>query len=317
MKILFITSTRLGDAVLSTGLLGHLLGRHPEARVTVACGPVAHDLFAACPSVERVIPLRKGPFARHWRRLWQEVAATRWDIVVDLRNSIIPWVVRRDRAFIKRGKARKGEQIPAELARVLDINPPPDPVVWTTAKAEARAAALLPDGAPLLMLSPAAQWIPKTWPAGHYAELAGRLTAPAGPFPGGRIAVMASAAEEEQARAVWDRLPFGRRVDLIGNTDVIEAIACFRRTALFVGNDTGLMHLAAAAGTPTLGLFGPTDETRYAPWGDRAGAVRTPEPLEALRRGPAAALDSRESLMASLSVDTVAWAATTLLKTLP
>ena len=49
MRILFITATRIGDAVLSTGLLAHLIEHHPEARITIACGPVAAPLFSAVP----------------------------------------------------------------------------------------------------------------------------------------------------------------------------------------------------------------------------------------------------------------------------
>ena len=49
MHILFVTATRIGDAVLSTGLLTHLIERHPHARLTIAAGPVAAPLFEAVP----------------------------------------------------------------------------------------------------------------------------------------------------------------------------------------------------------------------------------------------------------------------------
>ena len=62
-------------------------------------------------------------------------------------------------------------------------------------------------------------------------------------------------------------------IDLVGWLSVPEAAACLARAALFVGNDSGLMHLAAAAGAPTLGLFGPTDAAEYAPSGRRAAAT--------------------------------------------
>ncbi len=68
----------------------------------------------------------------------------------------------------------------------------------------------------------------------------------------------------------------GRTIDLTGKVDLLTAYACLRRARLFIGNDSGLMHIAAAAGAPTLGLFGPSDERRYAPWGDKAVAVRGP-----------------------------------------
>jgi ADP-heptose:LPS heptosyltransferase len=62
-------------------------------------------------------------------------------------------------------------------------------------------------------------------------------------------------------------------VDLVGALGLPEAAALLSRCALFVGNDSGLMHLSAAAGAPTIGLFGPTPASEYAPVGPRALAV--------------------------------------------
>ncbi len=73
------------------------------------------------------------------------------------------------------------------------------------------------------------------------------------------------------AQPVLDALPGA--VDLVGALSLPEAAACLARCSLFVGNDSGLMHLAAAAGAPTLGLFGPTPPSEYAPRGRRAGFV--------------------------------------------
>jgi heptosyltransferase III len=93
-RILFITSTRIGDAVLSSGLLAHLAAEHPGARITVACGPLAAPLFRAAPGVERVIVMAKRRFSLHWLDLWRQVAGTRWDLVVDLRASATAMLVR-------------------------------------------------------------------------------------------------------------------------------------------------------------------------------------------------------------------------------
>ena len=56
-----------------------------------------------------------------------------------------------------------------------------------------------------------------------------------------------------------------------------EAAALLARARLFVGNDSGLMHLSAAAGAPTLGLFGPTPAGEYGPIGRAARAVVSPD----------------------------------------
>src|SRR3546814_10799262 len=70
MRILFITANRLGDAILSTGLLDELHRQRPKARFTVVCGPAAAGVFTAAPNLERIIVMRKKPWARHWWDLW-------------------------------------------------------------------------------------------------------------------------------------------------------------------------------------------------------------------------------------------------------
>ena len=94
----------------------------------------------------------------------------------------------------------------------------------------------------------------------------------------------------------------------------MEAAAALERASLFVGNDSGPMHLAAAAGAPTLGLFGPSRDEVYAPWGDAAAVVRTPESCDALRARPDYDRRAGGSLMGSLEVDAVAEAAEALLR---
>ena len=92
-----------------------------------------------------------------------------------------------------------------------------------------------------------------------------------------------------------------------------DVAACLGRARLFVGNDSGLMHVAAAAGAPTLGLFGPSPERRYAPWGRLARSVRCPESFEELVARAIRGERGYGVLMESLAVDTVEAAARELL----
>jgi heptosyltransferase-3 len=271
MRILFITSTRLGDAVLSTGLLDHLLRVHPDARITIACGPVAEGVFARMPNRERTLVVRKRRYRLHWPALWLAAATTVWDLVVDIRGSAFAFLVpTRRRAVMRPGSGPKVVQ----LAALLRLDLPPSPVVWTAPEDHARAAALLPDDRPFVALAPTANWAPKTWPAERFAEAFHALAA--GPLPGAVPVVFAGAGawEREMAAPVLRLLPDA--IDLAGRLSVPEAAACLGRAALFIGNDSGLMHVAAAAGAPTIGLFGPTDAVTYAPWGRCATAVMSP-----------------------------------------
>jgi ADP-heptose:LPS heptosyltransferase len=81
---------------------------------------------------------------------------------------------------------------------------------------------------------------------------------------------------------------------------------------LFVGNDSGLMHMAAAAGIPTVGLFGPSRPENYRPWGDLAVAVCTEKAYEELVGGPGYDHRTTDTMMDSLSVDSVVTATVAL-----
>jgi ADP-heptose:LPS heptosyltransferase len=170
------------------------------------------------------------------------------------------------------------------------------------------AGALISPGVPVLAIGPAANWPAKKWRAERFAELASRLTAAGGPLPGSRVAVLAAAHERELAEPLLAALPPGRRIDLVGRVDLLTAAAVLRRCAMFIGNDTGLMHIAAASGTPTLGLFGPSPVAQYAPWGRRTAWVRSADPPEAMF-GPGFDHRTTGTLMDGLSVDAVEAAA--------
>ncbi len=313
MRLLFITATRIGDAVLSTGLLAHLLDRHPGIRVTVACGPAAAGLFDAVPGLDRVIVLTKGPFARHWRHFWRQTVGTRWDIVVDLRHSLAARLLLTRRRHAHWRGADDCHRVES-LAAVLGLeDQPPAPRIWLADAHRTAAGTRLPDGGPpVLAVAPVANWHAKTWPAERFIALIERLTAPGGPLPGAKVLICGGPAERDAALPVLESLPAERRVDLIGTAPLLEVQACLERCAAFVGNDSGLMHMAAAAGIPTLGLFGPSREEHYGPWGPKAAAIRTPEAYDALFPPD---YDYRQAppMMNSLSVDRVEAAALALL----
>ena len=272
MRILFISSTRIGDAVLSTGLLDHLMRAHPEARFTIVCGRVAEGVFRRMPQLERLISVEKRPYSLHWLEIWGQVAATRWDLVVDLRASAIAWLLWTRARKIIQGGRRPGHRL-THLAALLGVDPPPLPVIWTAPEDTARAAALLPAGQPWLVLGPTANWHRKVWPAERFAELALRLTAPEGAFPGAGIAILGGPGDQERSMATPVLTALPQALDLVGKLDLPEVAAVLSRAAMFIGNDSGLMHLAAAAGAPTIGLFGPTPSDEYGPAGPKASAV--------------------------------------------
>jgi heptosyltransferase-2 len=85
--------------------------------------------------------------------------------------------------------------------------------------------------------------------------------------------VLTGQADEEALARSFERAFSGRVVNAMGLPSLQHTAEVVRRCALLVSNDTGVMHLAAAMGTPTIGLFGPNSPARYAPIGPRSTSV--------------------------------------------
>ena len=214
-KILFVTSTRIGDAILSTGLLSHLIDRHADAGITVACGAPAAPLFSSVPNLDRLIVIRKKSLKRHWLELWASCLGTRWDVIVDLRSSGLAWFLPAAVRRVKRVRGSTMHRI-EELAGVLGLDDPPPPKIWSAPQFEEEAAGLIPEGGPVLMLGPTANWAGKEWRLERFVSLVHKLTAHEGLLPGARVAVLGSREERSRALPFINAIPREQLIDLFG-----------------------------------------------------------------------------------------------------
>ena len=227
---------------------------------------------------------------------------TAWDLVVDLRGSALSWTLWAKKRRVFRWVDYTIHRVES-LGRFFALDEPPAPRIWWSATEEAFAAKNIGDGSPVLALGPTANWTGKILPAERFTALLGLLTGADGIFPDARIAVFGAAGGCNIVRPVLQAIPPERCIDQVGTVDILTAAACFNNCDLFVGNDSGLMHMAAATGPP-LGLFGPSEPRHYASWGRHYAFA------EAALVGPRG-FDPRTtgSLMTSLSVDRVVGAA--------
>lgn len=267
MNVLFITHTRIGDAVMSSGLLHHLVETYPEARFTIACGPLAAPLFEHVPRLDRIIVVRKQPFDLHWYRLWKELRGTVWDVAIDLRRSAVTYIIPVRKRYVV-GPIAPGVHHVAHLNGLLSLRSTAGPHLYLTNEHRAAARAVIPNGVPVLALAPVAATAPKTWPAEKFSELARRATGVGGAYTGWRVALFGG--PDDAARVVPILAAVPQAIAVFDQPDLLTVQAAIARCSAFVGNDSGLGHLAASAGVPSLALFGPTDPKRYGPWGGSA-----------------------------------------------
>ncbi|KQS57358.1 heptosyltransferase [Brevundimonas sp. Leaf363] len=271
-QALFVTSNRIGDCVISSGVIREIARQIPGVEITVACGRPPAPFFRSAPGVVRTIVLDKKKMAGHWLDLWRQTRGTRWDLVVDIRGSALAWLLSARRRIVYNRRWETGLRKVEMVSRLMGSDTPLDPEVFLDAQARAEAAAVIdPQLArapgPIIALAPIAHQPGKSWPADRWGELVDKLKAEPR-FAGWRFMPVGGRGDRPPATPALEAAgPLG--VDFVGKGDILASAAAIDRAALFVGNDSGLMHVSAALGRPTLGLFGPTEWWLYGPWGPK------------------------------------------------
>jgi heptosyltransferase-1 len=255
---------------------------------------------------------RKSPFSistlQRMATVWNDVRGVHYDAAVDLQGAMRSAVLARwsgarvvygaaeprespaslwyTRKVVARGRhvieqnlsvaraliSRRTELFPRELYRDL----PHDP------QAELRVGQRLAEADidEFAILNPGAGWGAKRWPAERYGEVARGLA-----DRGVRSILNYGPGEEELVRAA-EAASAGTALAM--RCSITELIALTRRAQLFIGGDTGPLHLAAALRVPVVGIYGPTDPARNGPYGTRSIVLRSPESVTSHARRPGA-----------------------------
>ena len=277
-RLLFVTLSNIGDLVMTTPALRALHDAYPDARIDIVADPRSSELLTHCPYLGDLLHRIKRDGKAGLLQLVRTLRRRRYDAIVDLRTDFLPWLLRGARRSARWQARDYGphavEQHFAVARRVLPAACAiPDTFIWTAAADDARAATLLAPvpGPRRLVLAPGANWPGKRWPVAHYAALANELRED---FDS--LVLLGSAADVAEAGTQLEALALPT-LNLMGRTSLLEATAIMRQATLFVGNDSGLGHLASAAGIPSVTVFGPGRPARYRPWGSRATLLMAPD----------------------------------------
>jgi lipopolysaccharide heptosyltransferase II len=278
-RILFVTLSNIGDAILTTPALEALHQAYPTAVVDIVADARSADLFRHCPYVGRIILKHK---RSGWAGLWKlvrQLRQSRYDLAVDLRTDGLLWLARCKRRTGKIPNRRAQEQRwhSAEqhfraIAGETTLQQPPACKIWLSDTERAQAQSMLGDwrGKTLLALGPGANFAGKIWPAENFIALANRLQRH---FDA--VVLLGNQQEKSITHGIASRLNLPV-IDCVGKTDLLTAAAILEQVRVFVGNDSGLGHLAAAVDTPTMTVFGVGQPWRYRPWGGAAQWLQDP-----------------------------------------
>ncbi|HOI74060.1 MAG TPA: lipopolysaccharide heptosyltransferase II [Syntrophales bacterium] len=293
----------IGDAILTLPAMAAIRAGMPEAHITVLAKPWVGEVYRICPHADEVLTFREpgihaGVSGR--LRLARDLSGMAFDGAILLQNAIEAAIVTLlagipvragyntdARGLLLTSSVRRSREILRvhqsryylEMVRALGLPPPDPPPPLLVPPAEYRDLAekvLVERGcdpeAPLAGIAPGAAYGPaKRWFPDRFAAVADRLAAEFG----ARVLVFGSSGDRESAGAVQAAAK-ARFVNLAGGTSLREALALISRCRVFVSNDSGLMHVAAAMGVPTVAVFGSTNPVTTGPMGPRFSIVRKP-----------------------------------------
>ena len=290
-NILVIKLRYIGDVLLATPTLRAIKAARPDVRITMMVNRGTEDILSGNPDVDEIMILDKGSLGAQSRFI-AGLRGRQFDTVIDLtdgdRSAFLTWIsgapVRIGFNDEHRWRGRYYTEVvppvPAVRHRIdrdLEALKPiniqagsKDPQLWLTSEEKNRADQLLHQlgiqpSQPFVILQPGARYWFKAWPPERFAELADRLTSQ----HGCQVLVGGSDQDLDLAQQIQQRATC-HAIIMAGRTTIKQFAAIAKKSSLFVGSDSGAMHMASAVGTPVVALFGPSSPRE---WGPRGGPV--------------------------------------------
>lgn len=270
-RILVITLSNVGDIILTTPVIATLRKEFPSARIDVMTGPRGREIFDKDPDVFKLIIYDKHLPISAKRRLQLKLKKLRYDLVVDLRNTVFPLLIspRYRTATAQRFPSGVIHSIDKHLYRLRAIGitdtvrqshiyiPKEDEdYIDGLVKAEGLSG-------PIVLMNPGAKSHLKRWKSEYFAAVADSLARNCG------AEIMATGLGEDAAivEDVIGRMKEKCR-NFTGRTNIRQLAALLKRSRLLITNDSAPLHLGCAVGAKVLALFGPTDPKKYGPTGE-------------------------------------------------
>lgn len=302
-RILVVKLADIGDGIGTLPAIRALRTLLPEARIDALVAPAARTILADEPSLDEVVTLAKSAYdspgaladpraLRELARFGQTLRGRHYDAVLFFHHLTTAWGAMKFRAlaratgapvragldngrgdFLTHAARDHGFGTKPEWAYWLDVAGllgasigDPRPTVAVSTEAIATAHALVGEGGPYVALHPGVGTfsLARQWPVARLAAVGAALSADRYRLviTGGRDAPSRVAADELRRH-----LGAAPALDLTGRSDIPTTAALYAGAALFIGSDSGMAHLAASVGAPTVIVFGPSNHRAWAPYG--------------------------------------------------
>jgi len=277
-KILFITLSNIGDAILTLPVLDALRANFQDAEITVMSGPRPEELFKNNSAVSRVISYDKHSPLRDKARLFFALSRERFDLVVDLRNSFFGAVLpakKRTSPFLSIPSCLRHmkERHLYKVRNLFNLSSG-EKTIAISEQSKHKVQKLLEDNGiylsdKIVLVAPGARSTTKMWEKDKFAGLINYICTKFS-FKVVLVGDKDDLAVSEYIAANCQKPP----VNLTAKTTLVELAFLLTKAEFLVTNDSAALHLASYMGTPVVAFFGPTDEQKYGPWSAGSIAVK-------------------------------------------
>lgn len=307
-SICILRLSALGDATHVVPLVRAIQRQAPQCKISWVIGKGERALLDGLEGVEFIVYDKKTGL-KGMRALWRSLRGRRFDVLLQLqlaaRANLLAWgIPARRRIGYDRARSKEGhglvinERIAPGGHHVLDafgqflapLGMQIAPIEWRLPLPPAArdwAHEQIPEGAPVLMISPCSSHRLRNWLPQRYAAVADHAA-----LRGWRVVLIGGRSQLERDMA--DAIVSAMRqpaLDLVGKDTLKQLIALLERADALLAPDAGPTHIANAVGTPVLGLYACTDLERSGPYSDRRWSVnRYPEAARTFEKKPASAL---------------------------
>lgn len=296
MKILVISSNLIGDTILSTGVIQNFLDKYSNSKFTFIIGPTASQIYDHFPNLENIKIIKKKKYNLHWLAIFMNCVFQKWDIIIDFRSSLISYLLLHKEKFIfkKNNDFHHLEQ----LSNLFNFNCS-KLIIHNSSGEITTAEKKIKKIYKYVVISPGGNWIPKIWSANNFNKLIKNINKK---YSNVKFIIVGSSNERKKYyEEVVDEIAKEKIIDLMGKTLTLTS-AYMKKSNIFIGNDSGLMHLSVASNLKTIGLFGPTNDSIYAPKGKNCYVLRTKESYKYFKNN---IKDRKKSYMASIRVEKI------------
>jgi heptosyltransferase-2 len=282
-KILVITLSNIGDVILTLPVLDFLMDSLPESKFTIMVSERPKEIFENNPLLERVIIYDKNSLLKDKIKLFFDLKKERFDIVVDLRNTLfgrlLPSKFKAHQFLLKPKKAShmRAQHLLKVIYPYTDLS--------ATRNLERQALYIsnhdhsyieqilrenkIAQNDNLIVVSAGSRSIIKRWPKEKFAELIDKMMEEIN----SKVVLIGDKADEPINEYIASHSKYDL-LDLSGRTTLGQAGALLRRALMLVTNDSANLHLASYLDVPVVAVFGPTDESKYGPWSSNCAVAK-------------------------------------------